>query len=212
MTTPSNTNGNVAGDDDRGNWSQLGEMIGGSINPTTTAAITSLRTANINANNATTTNGDTFPTAASSAWRPLVLAPTSPDSSQMSSMSPLNSGASLTVDSSSQKSNNDLVSQVGITPLSTSLSPCSLFVIIANLRLSLHCIEMAVNPQWWSRSSTGHRDFTFWENSSHHWWSRPSIGHRDFGFWENSSSHTEGTSSDDECLDSRIFEHGDGNR
>ena len=79
---------------------------------------------------------------------------------------------------------------MGITLVSTSLSPCSLFVIIANLRFSLHCIEMAVNPQWWSRSSTGHRDFTFWENSS---------------------NHTEGTSSDDECVDYRIFEHGDGN-
>ena len=81
--------------------------------------------------------------------------------------------------------------QVGITLVSTSLSPCSLFVIIANLRFSLHCIEMAVNPQWWSRSSTGHRDFTFWENSS---------------------NHTEGTwCRDDECVDYRIFEHGDGN-
>ncbi len=138
MTTPSNTNGNVAGDDDRGNWSQLGEIIGGSINPTTTSANTSLRTANTNAYNATTTksttNGDTFPTAASSAWRPLVLAPAPPGSPQMSIMSPLNSEASLTVDDSNQKSNNS-VSQVNITRLSTSLS---LFVTIAYPRFSLH--------------------------------------------------------------------------
>jgi hypothetical protein len=55
MTTPSNTNGNVDGDEDRGNWSQLGEMIGHSVNPTATATSTSVPTANTNADNATTT-------------------------------------------------------------------------------------------------------------------------------------------------------------
>jgi hypothetical protein len=140
MTTPSNTNGNVDGDEDRGHWSQLGEMIGGSVNRATTATTTSLPTANTNADDTTTTksntNGDTFPTAASLAWRPSVLAPAPPDSPQMSRITPLNSGASLTVVSSSGKRKDDL--QVGINTLSTSPSPCSLFVIIANPRCSLH--------------------------------------------------------------------------
>ena len=92
-------------------------------------------------------------------------------------------GSDLTVDSSSQKSNNDSVSQVGITLLSTSLSPCSLFVIIANLRFPLHCIEMAVNPL---NGGPG---------------PRPDI---------LISNHTEGTSSDAKCVDSQIFEHGTG--
>ena len=142
MTTPSNTNGNVDGDEDRGNWSQLGEMIGYSVYPTTTATTSSLPTANTNADNATTTksttNGDTFPTVASSAWRPSVLVPAPPDSPQMSIITALNSGASLTVDSSSGKRKDDSTPQVCITTLSTSPFLCSLLANVANPRVSLH--------------------------------------------------------------------------
>jgi hypothetical protein len=106
MTTPTDTNGKEGGD--HGNWSQLGEMIGGTVNRAT-AGTSSLSTGNPSAAPATTVkanlNRPTNSTATTPASKASVIAPAPTDAAQSSKPTPLTAGGSSSVDSGGKKQN-----------------------------------------------------------------------------------------------------------